>query len=88
MPAVIFSAGIFLVLKSRKSVLLIMKSYAGGNFQVLSFDCTVKDLTLSTIIRRFDMEQQKIIDEINYHKAQLLTERLYASGIKYFSIIF
>lgn len=48
---------------------------------MLSFDCTVKDLTLSTIIRRFDMEQQKIIDEINYHKAQLLTERLYASGM-------
>ncbi len=27
------------------------------------------------------MEQQKIIDEINYHKAQTLTEMLYASGM-------
>lgn len=27
------------------------------------------------------MEQQKIIDEINYHKAQSLTERLYADGM-------
>ncbi len=26
------------------------------------------------------MEQQKIIDEINYHKAQALTELLYTSG--------
>ena len=27
------------------------------------------------------MEQQKIIDEINYHKAQAITELLYASGM-------
>lgn len=27
------------------------------------------------------MEQQKIIDEINYHKAQALTELLYASDM-------
>ena len=26
-------------------------------------------------------EQQKIIDEINYHKAQAITELLYASGM-------
>ena len=26
------------------------------------------------------MEQQKIIDEINYYKAQAITELLYASG--------
>ena len=31
--------------------------------------------------RRCDMEQQKIIDEINYHKAQAITELLYASGM-------
>ncbi|WP_205516083.1 SHOCT domain-containing protein [Ruminococcus flavefaciens] len=27
------------------------------------------------------MEQQKIIDEVNYHKAQKLTESLYKSGL-------
>ena len=27
------------------------------------------------------MDQQKIIDEINYHKAQAITELLYASGM-------
>lgn len=27
------------------------------------------------------MEQQKIIDEVNYHKAQAITELLYASGM-------
>ena len=27
------------------------------------------------------MEQQKIIDEINYYKAQAITELLYASGM-------
>jgi hypothetical protein len=27
------------------------------------------------------MEQQKIIDEINYHKAQKITESLYKSGL-------
>ena len=27
------------------------------------------------------MEQQKIIDELNYYKAQALTELLYASGM-------
>ena len=27
------------------------------------------------------MEQQKIIDEINYHKAQTITELLYKSGL-------
>lgn len=27
------------------------------------------------------MEQQKIIDEINYHKAQAITELLYARGM-------
>lgn len=26
------------------------------------------------------MEQKKIIDEVNYHKAQAITEQLYASG--------
>lgn len=26
------------------------------------------------------MEQKKIIDEVNYHKAQAITELLYASG--------
>ena len=27
------------------------------------------------------MEQQKIIDEVNYHKAQKITESLYKSGL-------
>ena len=27
------------------------------------------------------MEQQKIIDEINYHKAEKITESLYKSGL-------
>ena len=27
------------------------------------------------------MEQQKIIDEVNYHKAQAITELLYARGM-------
>lgn len=27
------------------------------------------------------MEQQKIIDEVNYHKAQAITETLYKSGL-------
>ena len=27
------------------------------------------------------MEQQKIIDEVNYHKAQAITESLYKSGL-------
>ncbi len=27
------------------------------------------------------MEQQKIIDEVNYHKVQAITELLYASGM-------
>jgi len=27
------------------------------------------------------MEQQKIIDEINYHKAQKITEQLYKNGL-------
>lgn len=27
------------------------------------------------------MEQQKIIDEVNYHKAQAITELLYAHGM-------
>ena len=27
------------------------------------------------------MEQQKIIDEVNYHKAQKITEALYRSGL-------
>lgn len=27
------------------------------------------------------MDQQKIIDEVNYHKAQKLTELLYARGL-------
>ena len=27
------------------------------------------------------MEQQKIIDEINYYRAQAITERLYANGM-------
>lgn len=26
------------------------------------------------------MEQKKIIDEVNYHKSQAITEQLYASG--------
>ena len=26
------------------------------------------------------MEQKKIIDEVNYHKAQAITEQLYANG--------
>lgn len=26
------------------------------------------------------MEQKKIIDEVNYHKAQAITEQFYASG--------
>ena len=28
------------------------------------------------------MDQQKIIDEVNYHKAQTITESLYKSGAK------
>ena len=31
--------------------------------------------------RRYAMEQQKIIDEVNYHKAQTITESLYKSGL-------
>ena len=27
------------------------------------------------------MEQQKIVDEVNYHKAQKITESLYKSGL-------
>lgn len=27
------------------------------------------------------MDQKKIIDEVNYHKAQILTEMLYAKGL-------
>ena len=32
------------------------------------------------------MEQQKIIDEVNYHKAQKITESLYKSGLISFVI--
>ena len=32
------------------------------------------------------MEQQKIIDEVNYHKAQAITESLYKSGLISFVI--
>ena len=32
------------------------------------------------------MEQQKIIDEVNYHKAQAITESLYNSGLISFVI--
>ena len=32
------------------------------------------------------MEQQKIIDEVNYHKAQAITEFLYKSGLISFVI--
>ena len=34
-----------------------------------------------TEYRRYAMEQQKIIDEVNYHKAQKITESLYKSGL-------
>lgn len=34
-----------------------------------------------TEYRRYAMEQQKIIDEVNYHKAQAITESLYKSGL-------
>ena len=30
------------------------------------------------------MEQQKNIDEVNYHKAQIITESLYKSGLIFF----
>ena len=32
------------------------------------------------------MEQQKIIDEVNYHKAQAITESLYNTGLISFVI--
>ena len=41
----------------------------------------MKGLTFPAINRRCDMEQQKIIDEINYYKAQAITELLYARGM-------
>ncbi len=34
------------------------------------------------------MEQQKIIDEVNYHKAQAITESLYKSGLISFVIYY
>lgn len=36
---------------------------------------------LSTTDWRHAMEQKKILDEINYYKAQVITERLYANGM-------
>ncbi len=58
----------FIFAKIPKTVLLILKT-----------DC--KGLTFPAINRRCDMEQQKIIDEVNYHKVQAITELLYASGM-------
>ncbi len=38
-------------------------------------------ISMITENRRYAMEQQKIIDEVNYHKAQAITESLYKSGL-------
>ena len=38
-------------------------------------------ISMITEYGRYAMEQQKIIDEVNYHKAQKITESLYKSGL-------